>query len=210
MSAFSQNMESELNSLNIDKNEKIPAAQSNEKLYSIQSRTMELKNRFEFLVGGGQNFTGDSFLLSRQMSVEGQYHFNNQWSLAATFSQMSNAWTSSTQSLIDQQGLVPDVDYIKSKTELRVQYNTLYGKMRWLRDSVSYFDQYVAFGYSANELSSGMSAGPVIDVGFAHWVSNWGSVHWGVKDYYYEENRKLTAGYSHNIFGYASVGYMFK
>lgn len=208
--AFSQTLESELNSLSFDKNEVLPEGLSKEKLYSVQSRIMELKGRTEVLFGGGQNFTGNSFLVSRQLTVEGQYHFNNQWSLALAHSQMDNKWTSSTDQLIAQNSLVPDVDYIRSRTELRVQYNTFYGKLRLLRDSVYYFDQYVAFGYAINELSSGSSPGPVLDVGFVHWLPQWGSLHWGLKDYYYEERGKLTSGYSNNLFGYVEVGYLFK
>jgi len=205
-----QTLESELDSLNLEKTEKVPEGSTKERLYSIQSRITELKNRVEILAGGGQNFSGDSFLQSRQMSLEGQFHFNDSWSAALAYSQLDNQWTNSTQQLINQKSLVPDVDYTTSRTEARVQYNTFYGKLRWQRDSVLYFDQYISLGYAWNNLASGTSPGPVADIGFAHWISNWGTVHWGVKDYYYQENGQLSSGYNNNIFGYLEVGYLFK
>ena len=207
--SFCETLESELKSLNFDKSEKIPAGQSTEKLYSIQSRVISLDNRNEILLGGGQNLTGDSFLVSRQASLEDQFHFNDKWAVALAYSKAENKWSSSTQKLIDQNSLVPDVDYLKSRTEFRLQYNTFYGKLRVTRDSIFYFDQYVALGYASNELASGNSGGPVIDVGFSNWISNYGSIHWGLKDYSYQERGQLSSGFTNNIFAYIQAGYLF-
>jgi outer membrane beta-barrel protein len=179
-----------------------------DKLYAIQPRVMPLDKRFEVIIGGGQNLTGDGFLTTRQVSFEGRFHFNKLWSVGAAYGHVSNSWSPSAEGLIANQRLTPNVDRTNSRTEARVQYNLFYGKIRWLQDAITYFDQYWALGIASNQLNSGQSAGPLLDAGFAFWLPSWGSVHWGLKDYYYEERTSFGPGYNHNLYVYLGLGFL--
>jgi outer membrane beta-barrel protein len=185
-----------------------PAQITKEKLYSIQSRSSPLRKHLEILVGFGENFTGDSFLASEQVGAELQYHVTDDWSVALAYNQVFNKFKDAADNMLVADGLLPDVDFVRSRQELRVQYNLFYGKFRFTKDSVLYFDQYVSLGFAQNELGSGSSPGPVGDAGFAFWISDWGSLHLGVKDYYYEEKSRLSSGSHHNIHGYVQAGYL--
>jgi outer membrane beta-barrel protein len=206
IAATDGNLENELNSLDVK--DEVPQAVTKEKLYAIQARNSTLKNRLEILASAAQNFTSDGFLNSYQVGGELQFHFNDDWSVAGAYSQVMNTFRSSADRLLETEGILPDVDYAKSRMEGRVQYNLFYGKFRFTKDSVMYFDLYTSLGYAQSTLASGSSGGPVGDAGFAFWVGNWGSVHIGVKDYYYAEKRMLSQGSHHNIHGYIQAGYL--
>jgi len=206
LAVASGELENDLKSLDVQ--ETVPSAVSKEKLYSIQSRNAPLKNHFEILASLGQNFTGDGFLARNQIGGEIQYHITDDWALGVGYNKVYNDFKGSADRLLQEQGVLPDVDYAKARIEGRVQYNLFYGKFRFTKDSVMYFDQYIAAGYAQNQLASGNANGPLGDAGFAFWISNWGSVHLGVKDYYYTEKAALTSGAHHNIHGYLQVGYL--
>jgi outer membrane beta-barrel protein len=208
LAAKAVDLQSELKTLDVS--DSIPINSNNEKLYVIQPRAMELARRIEILAGGGQDFTGDGFLLSRQLTVEGQYHFDDRWSVSAAYSNLRNQFNSSAQNLVNSNGLVPDVDYTLSRFEVRAVYNLFYGKIRFTKDSATYFDQYVGVGLVNNQLSSGQNLGPVAEIGFAHWLGNWGSLRWGLKDYYVNEQSQLSSGNVHNLFGVVEVGYFLR
>lgn len=199
-------IEDELKSLDVS--EAVPAQISSDKLYSIQTRNSPLKNRIEVLVSAAENLTGDGFLASEQVGGEVQYHINDDFSVALAYNQVFNKFKDSADRLLQTEGVLPDVDFAKSRMEARVQYNLFYGKFRFTRDSVLYFDQYVSAGWAQHTLGSGGSSGPVADAGFAFWISTWGSLHLGVKDYYYEEKGRLTSGSHHNVHAYIQAGYL--
>lgn len=206
LAAQAATLEEEIKGLDVE--EQVPAAISKEKYYSIQSRNVSLKNRLEILASVAENFTGNGFMSSEQVGGEVQYHLNDDWSAAVGYNQVFNRFKESAERLLEVEGLLPDVDYAKSRIEGRIQYNLFYGKFRFTKDSVMYFDQYVSVGYASHTLGSGPAGGPVFDAGFAFWVSDWGSLHLGVKDYYYPETGRLTTGTHHNVHGYVQAGYL--
>jgi outer membrane beta-barrel protein len=199
-------LQSDLKSLDLDDYGIL--VNSKDHLYAVQSRAMDLDRRVELLLSGAQNLSGDGFLITRQMGLEAQYHINNDWALALGYSRVNNDWSNSAKGLIATQGLTPTVDRTTSRTELRAQYNLFYGKIRLLSDSILFFDQYAGLGWTSNQLDSGESPGPVADIGLAFWIPDWGSVHMGLKDYYYEERRVLAPGSNHNLNVYVSLGFL--
>lgn len=208
IAASPPDLQSELNALNVDQN--IPVNSGSEKLYVIQTRAIELSKRLEILAGGGENLTGDGFLSTRSLMLEAQYHVNDRWSFAAAYTNLSNSFNASALNLMNTQGVVPDVDYTLSRIELTAVYNLFYGKIRFSKDSTSYFDQYVGLGVANNQQSSSQSLGPVLEAGFAHWIGESGVLRWGLKDYYVNEQSQLSSGYKSNLFGVLEVGYIFK
>lgn len=187
----------------------VPAARLNDRIYTVQMRARPLSGKFELLAGGGMGMGGNEFLKTNQLSVEGQYHFNDTWSVAAAYTNVQNEFTDSAKRLEAATGLQPDVDYAKSRTELRAQFNAFYGKIRFSRTQAITFDQYFGLGYAVNNLRSGNAEGFVGDLGVAFWGGEQLAFHVGVKDYYYKESRTLSKGDTHNIFGYLQAGMVF-
>lgn len=205
--APNRSLESELKQLEVK--DAVPSSKLTERIYAVQSRITPLKNRAELGVALAQNFGGSGFLDSSQWSVEGQFHFTDRLALAAAYSQVTNEFTGSAKNLEEKSGILPDIDYVKSRTEGRLLYNLFYGKFRFTRSQSLSFDQYLGLGYAQNELRSGTSGGPVGEFGFAFWFGQHVSVRLGAKDYYYNENRTLSQGYAHNVHGYLQTGYLF-
>lgn len=205
--ASSETLESELGSLSVP--ETLPANVTKEKLYSTQSRVLPLKRKVEVLVMASEGVSGNDFLKRNQLGGEVQYHINDRWALGAAYSQVYNKFTSSAEKLMSTEGRIPNVDYAQSRLEGKAIFNLFYGKIRMSRDQVIYLDQYLAGGWAQNQLASGASSGPLLDVGLAAWISTWGSVHLGLRDYYYEERGLMASGSNHNVDGYFQTGVLF-
>lgn len=202
-----QSLEKDIRDLEVQ--DSVPAPVLKERLYSVQMRSSPLTGRWEVLGGMAKNFSGSGFLDTAQVSIEGQYHLDDRFSFAGSYSRVSNTFTSSAKNLQAVNGYLPDVDYAKQRFEARAQANLFYGKFRMTRAQAMSFDQYVGLGPVFNQLRSGSSVGAVFDVGFAFWIGKWGSVHLGAKDYYYRENRALSKGYTNNVHGYGQLGFLF-
>jgi outer membrane beta-barrel protein len=202
-----KSLEKELKELDTD--DAVPSTRLQDRLYSVQMRAHPLTAKREILASYGQVFSGSEFLHSSQLAVEGQYHFDDRWAVAGGVARVANTFSSSANNLLNTAGYLPDVDYARWRLEARAQMNLLYGKIRFTRMQAVSFDQYLGLGVAYNDLRSGSSLGPVGDIGLAFWLGEHASVHLGVKDYYYAENRTLTKGYTHNAQAYAQAGYIF-
>jgi outer membrane beta-barrel protein len=205
--AAPRSLESELKQLEVQ--DAVPSSKLVERIYAVQARITPLKYRAEAGVQLGQNFGGSGFLDSSQLSVEGQFHFSDRFAVAAAYSYINNEFTGSAQNLKESSGVLPDIDYAKSRLEGRLIYNLFYGKFRFTRTQSMSFDQYLGLGVAQNELRSGTSTGPVGELGFAFWFGQHVSIRLGMKDYYYRQNRSLSQGYAHNVHGYLQTGYIF-
>jgi outer membrane beta-barrel protein len=186
-----------------------PAATSKEVLYAVQSRYLPLTHKNEFSVGGGLNLTGDSFVLSEQAEVGYRFHFNDRWAVGLNYALVANQLSSAADRFRSSEGIVPDVPYAKSRTDLLAEYNVFYGKFRYSVDRVFYFDQYIAAGPGFVEMNTGTVGAAVADVGFAFWLSRWGSARIGLKDYYYEEVYRSGTSPTHNLHAHLDIGYLF-
>lgn len=202
-----RSLESELKQLEVQ--DAVPSSKLTERIYAVQSRVTPLRFRPELTVAVAENFGGSAFLDSNQFSAEGIFHFSDRLSLAAGYSHITNKFTSSARSLEEKSGILPDVDYVKTRMEARLAYNLFYGKFRFSRSQALSFDQYLGLGAAQHELRSGTTVGPVGDFGFAFWFGQHFSTRIGVRDYYFKENRTLSQGYSHNVHGYLQTGYIF-
>lgn len=200
-------MEDEINSLQV--NETLPVLLQNEKVYSVQSRKTSLTRRWELSGAWGKDLSGSGFLKTQQATADLRYHINDNWTLAAGYSAISNEFNDTAHGLEQTQGYLPDVDYAKSRMELRGEYNLFYGKFRLSRESIFYFDQYLALGVAQNELASGVSTGPVGELGFAFWWGSHLSSRLALRDYFYKEQRAVDSDSNHNVFGRMEIGYVF-
>jgi outer membrane beta-barrel protein len=205
--ATGRSLESELKQLEVK--DAVPSSKLVERIYAVQGRITPLKFRPEVGVSLAENFGGSGFLDSSQWSAEGRFHFSDRFALAASYSYVNNEFNGSAKNLQEKSGILPDIDYVKSRWEGRLIYNMFYGKFRFTRSQSLSFDQYIGLGAAQNELRSGTTTGPVGELGFAFWFGQHVSIRLGMKDYYYKENRTLSQGYAHNVHGYLQTGYIF-
>jgi outer membrane beta-barrel protein len=177
-----------------------------ENLAAVQDRYSPLAGRMELGLSIGRDFTGDSFLNTNQLELSFRYHLTNHWSLGISGAALSNAYTSSADTLYTQTGQVPDVAYTRFRTDLTVGYNLFYGKVRLGFTQNVYFDQYVALGGGLADQNSGNEPEGLVDVGFAVWLDKWGSLRFGIRDYVLNEQSVLNSGINNNITGYIGLG----
>jgi len=200
-------LEQELKSLELPQDSGLVSTKSDQ-LYAIQSRFSPLKNRHEIGFSGGKNLNQDGHLDSNQYGLLYRYHINDKWGVGLNHFQMNNSLSSAGKKLLNDNGVIPDRDYVSSQTDLMVEYNLFYGKMRLDLDKVVYFDQYWALGAGQVELGRGSSTAAVLDAGIAFWIGKWASARMGLKNDFYTENNLNGSTRVHNMVGYLAFGFM--
>lgn len=197
-----------LEALNIPDDQISPTI-STEKLFVLNQRYSSLTNRHEASLMGGNNFTADSHLVSRQAALTYRYHINPKWSLGLRHTEYYNSLTSAGERLFNESAILPDTDYAKSSNEIFGSYNLFYGKMRMTQKTVIYFDQYVALGAGKIDLASGATNMASLDLGFAFWVGKHMSTRLGIKNEFYTQTQLKSTRNIHNANGYLEIGYLF-
>ncbi len=201
-------LEEQLNALGTPGNE-APAGLTGEQLYAVQTRYAPMQNRHEFSLGGGTNFSGDGFLRTGNLDASYRFYLTNRWFLGLTGNYVFNRFTKAGAALVENNNLVADVAVTKYRADLSLGYHLFYGKFRVSMDEVFYLDQYVALGPGLVVLDTRRSWAGVADVGLALWFGRNFSMHVGVKDYIFYEQRRLTGSLVNNFVGYLQAGYVF-
>lgn len=205
---WANELENKLDALNIP-DDKVSPVLSREQLYIVNTRYSSLRNRHEVTIQGAYDFTADSHLDVTQTALSYRYHLNSDWSFGLRYTRYSNKLTGAGQRLLDDQQLVPDTDYARNAQEIFATYNTIYGKLRWSKDTIVYFDQYVSLGAGKIELASGKSNLGFLDLGLAFWLGKHMSARVGVKNEFYNQVRRQGEELQHNAMGYLEFGYLF-
>jgi outer membrane beta-barrel protein len=203
-----KSLEEELSALGTPGNE-APAGVTGEKLYAVQNRFVSLRRRVEIGLGAGNNFSADSFQVSRNLDASLRFYLSDRWFLGLSGSYVFNQFTSGGEFVINEANRVPDVAVTKYRADLQLGYNLFYGKFRLSMDSVFYFDQYVAVGPGLVGLITGDRWSAALDAGFAFWFGKNVSLRVGVKDHIFNEQRLLSSGLTNNFIGYFQAGYVF-
>lgn len=201
-------LEKKLDALNIP-DDKVTSVLSDDRLYIVNTRYSSLVNRHELTLQGANNFTADSHLSTQQAALSYRYHLNSDWSFGLRYTRHTNKLTSAGQKLFEDKKIVPDTDFAKNSKELLVNYNTIYGKLRWSQETVVYFDQYVSLGGGKIDLASGDTNLYFADLGFSFWIGNHLSSRVGLKNEFYEQKQLTGSRNIHNGVGYIEFGYLF-
>ena len=197
-----------LESLNIP-SDKVTPLVSEEKLYVVNKRYSSLTNRHELSMAGGKNFNADSHLDSTLVSAAYRYHINSDWSVGARYSEYQNELSSSGEKLYDDKKLLPDSDYALKSSEIFVNYNTIYGKLRLTSDTIVYFDQYVSLGYGEISLANGETQNYIADLGFSFWIGKHMNARVGARNEFYQQQKLNGDSDVHTVQGYLEFGYLF-
>ncbi len=211
MKAFAQEsseLEKKLDALNIP-DDKVTKVLSEDKLYIVNTRYSSLVNRHEFTLQGANNFTADSHLSTQETALSYRYHLNSTWSTGLRYTRYTNKLTDAGQRLFDDKKILPDTDYAMNGQELFLNFNTIYGKLRWTENTVVYFDQYIALGGGRVKLASGKKNMGFADLGFSFWLGSHGSARVGMKNEFYKQTQLTGARNIHNGIGYIEFGYLF-
>lgn len=201
-------LDEKLDSLNIP-DDKVMSVISDDQLYAVNSRYSVLNKRHEVTLFGANNFNSDSHLETQEGGATYRFHMNDTVSFGLRYTQYKNTLSDAGETLHDKESLLPDTDYAHRATDLFVNFNTIYGKMRLTKKRVLYFDQYIALGYGNITLASGETKLINLDLGFSFWVGkNW-SARAGLRNEFYTQKQKLETRDIHNAIGYLEVGYLF-
>jgi outer membrane beta-barrel protein len=212
VSAFSadvdkSDLEKKLDSLNIP-SDKVTPLVTEENLYVINDRYSSLYRRHEFTFMGARNFNADSHLETEQISVSYRMHLNSRWSFGARYSEFYNELSASGKQLYKDKSLLPDSDYAIKSSEAFVNFNTVYGKLRLTKDTIVYFDQYIALGYGTISLARGDAPQYTVDLGFSFWVGKHLSARTGMKNELYVQKKLNGESNVNNMMGYFEIGYL--
>ena len=205
----SSDLSKKLDSLRIPDDKVIPFI-GKEQLYVVNTRYSSLLRRHEITLKGGNNFTSKNHLQNRDVALTYRFHISDRWSLGLRTTTYFNKLNSSGEALLRDKKILPDTDFAKNAQEIFVNYNTIYGKLRWSTDSVVYFDQYVALGGGQINLASGKEIIGSIDLGFAAWIGNNTSFRIGIKNEgHYQNLIREGRSFQYKSIGYLEIGYLF-
>ena len=158
-----------------------------EKLYSVQRRYAPLKKRLELSLGGSTQVTNTGFVSQRELTLGGRYYLSPKWSVGATYSYAFNSLTDSSEDLFREEGILPQVPFVKQRAEVTARYLIFYGKFRLNMDKVLYFDHFISLGPAFMRLDTGDSAGVVGDTGLVFWFGHKWNTSFGIKHYVFEK-----------------------
>lgn len=181
-----------------------------EKLYSVQDRFVSLKNRFEISVAGAQQVTDTGFITTKEVALGARYYIDSKWSVGAQYSYAFNAFSDSTNSLYEQEGILPKISFVKSRADLTARYLLFYGKFRLSMDTVLYFDHFVSLGPAMIQMDAGNSIGAVADTGFVFWIGRKWNALFGVRNYAFSKpSEDGESTFSNQVQIYFSGGFLF-
>ncbi len=190
--------------------DKLTGGSTSEKFYVVQDRQSGSSGVFDISVGGGINTNSDVNLKSTETIGKLKYHAGDRFFISAAHSQVKNQFNVSATRRIDEDGIYPNVGFVKSRSDLAVGFNLIYGKARLTKDSVFYFDQYIALGGGVVEQSNTRETvkTPVMtgDLGVSFWFGRRVSLGLGAKNYRFKETRIASEGIANHVVGYATVG----
>ncbi len=202
-------LEEKLNNLSIP-DDRVSSVVSEDRLFVVNKRYSSLVNRHEVTILGANNFTPDSHLVSQQVGGTYRYHINSNWSVGGRYQKYYNELSAAGEKLFDDKRVFPDTDFALDSYEAFVNYNTIYGKMRFTSSTVIYFDQYVSLGAGKINLAGSEENLYSLDLGFSFWLGKHMSTRVGVRNEFYSQTQLFGGRRDiHNAVGYLEIGYLF-
>lgn len=189
--------------------DKAKMLEPDKKVSIVQNRIVKRRFRSELGTDYSSVFGGDSFLETQTLGLRYNFHINPKWSVALNYFKAFNGLSKDGENLIKEDGLVPDVDYLRNGYGLTVNWYPIYGKFNLHNLGVVHFDFYALAGYGQVELSSGDAGSYSYGLGVGFWLSKHLTSRLEVKQTIYDAERdsgpvdiKLTSGS-------ISMGYLF-
>lgn len=185
------------------------ATPATENLYAVQDRLYPLKYGALLSGGMGRNFNTNGLVSSNETFGNLRFYLSDRIFTSFYGSQVNNRLSGPAERLKDDEEVFPDVVFVRRRGDAMLGANLFYGKFRLTMDQTFYFDHYIAVGAGVIDQTNGIedirARGAVAETGFAFWF---GRVNFnlGVKDYNFEEQRRLSNGRVHHVIGFSSIG----
>ncbi len=155
----------------------------------VQNRVVDRRWRSEFSAGYSNVIGGDSFLQSQMLNLDYHLHINPYWQVGVSYFSAYNKLSSEGKYLIDQNGLVPDVDQPDSGYEVIGNFAPFYGKVNMFGLGVAQFDVYAILSYGNIKLNSGDTPTYTWGGGLGLWMSQHLSARLEIRQRFYEAQR---------------------
>ncbi len=164
----------------------------------VQKRTVSRFNRHEFTPVFQSVVGGDPYLNTNYVGLSYQYHINPKWSLGLEYSVAGNEMSSEGDSLIDEFGYLPDMDWPENQSMATLKYYPLYGKLNFFNRWVPQFDVYGSVSAGSMGLKSGSADLLSVGLGLGLWLKNDITLHFDMRRQMYESQR-LTGDKEMNV-----------
>lgn len=188
--------------------EKAKVLEPDKKIFVVQNRIVDRNTRFELAPKYFSVFGGDSFLDTQAIGLESHFHINPKFSLGAGYFQAYNQLTAEGKSLVDNDGLIPDTDFLKSGLTGTLNWYPIYGKFNLLDLAIVHFDLYLLGGYGQVELSSGSTNAYTYGGGIGFWISQHLTSRVEVRQFLFEAQRQNGPVDMELTLGSLSLGYL--
>lgn len=190
--------------------EQLSGGSNREKFYVVQSQKSGNAGVYDLAIGAGVNATGDVNVKSTDTIFRAKYHANNHFFVSLASNQVKNEFNESAKRRVSEDGIYPDVGFVTSRNDLSFGYNLIYGKARFTKDTVFFFDQYASLGVGLIEQTdtrhSYVTPAVVGDLGISFWFARRVSLAVGGKTYRFRETRIATSSTANHVIGYANLG----
>lgn len=155
----------------------------------VQNRIVDRRWRNEFSGGYYNSIGGDSFLDTQMLTLNYHLHINPYWTIGASYFSAFNEFSKEGNFLIDQNGLVPDVDQPQDGYEIIGNFSPIYGKLNMFGMGVVQFDVYAIASYGMIRLTSGETNTYTWGGGLGLWVSQHLTARLEIRQRFYEAQR---------------------
>lgn len=193
-----------------DQMDQLSGGSNREKFYVVQSQKSGNVGVYDLAIGAGVNATGDVNVKSTDTIFRAKYHASNRFFVSLASNQVKNQFNVSAQRRITEDHIYPDVGFVTARNDLSFGYNLIYGKARFTKDTVFFFDQYASLGVGLIEQTdtrhSYVTPAIVGDLGISFWFARRVSLAVGGKTYRFHETRIATSSGANHVIGYANVG----
>lgn len=148
----------------------------------IQGRTVDRRHRVEIAPEFAGTFGGDSYVQSKAVGLNLNYHFTPRFSVGLKYNYNFNSLTSEGENMYNAAlaeyyadpenptAPYPEVDYVKDQALALVNWYPFYGKMN-VFDHVVQFDFYALGGWGQMRLRSGPTETYTAGGGVGFWIT---------------------------------------
>lgn len=147
----------------------------------VQNRLVDRHMRLELGVNVGAVHGGDTYLNTRNLGANIDFHINPRWSVGVRYYQSYNELTQQGKKVYQDAaaanaadasaGVTYDIDYPINTTLAVVNWYPIYGKLNLFEVGVSQFDIYTLAGYGQVKLESGATDTFTVGGGVGLWLT---------------------------------------
>jgi outer membrane beta-barrel protein len=149
----------------------------------VQTRTVDRRHRFEFAPEFTDVFGGETYIHTKTVGLNANYHITNRFSVGLkysyAFNELSNEGNRQVRAAQEEFAANPEhptkdyphVNYVKDQVMALASWYPIYGKINLLDKKVIHFDVYALGGYGSVRLEKGTSPTYAAGGGIGFWFT---------------------------------------